>query len=82
MLPVEAVVRGYVVGGGWKEYQKKGSISGVALPKDLPNCAKLKSPIFTPSTKAEIGIHDENITHEEASKIIGKDVFEVNKTFF
>ncbi|NJA89356.1 phosphoribosylaminoimidazolesuccinocarboxamide synthase [Rhodocyclus tenuis] len=66
-LPIEAVVRGYLIGSGWKDYQSTGAVCGVALPKGLPLAAKLPSPIFTPATKAEIGEHDENISFE-ASK--------------
>ncbi len=70
-LPVEAVVRGYVEGSGWKEYQAKGSISGVHLPAGLKQAAKLPQPIFTPSTKAEQGIHDENITYADMESKVG-----------
>ena len=70
-LPVEAVVRGYLAGSGWKEYQQRQSVCGVALPPGLRNAAKLPEPIFTPATKAEMGDHDENIDFEEMSRIIG-----------
>jgi len=70
-LPVEAVVRGYLAGSGWKEYQQSQSVCGVALPPGLRNAAKLPEPIFTPATKAEMGDHDENIDFEEMSRIIG-----------
>ncbi len=73
-LPVECVVRGYVAGSGWKSYQENGEICGHKLPKGLVNSSKLEEPLFTPSTKAEIGEHDENISIEEASKIIGSDL--------
>jgi phosphoribosylaminoimidazole-succinocarboxamide synthase len=70
-LPVEAVVRGYLAGSGWKEYEQRQSVCGVALPPGLRNAAKLPEPIFTPATKAEMGDHDENIDFEEMSRIIG-----------
>ncbi len=60
-LPVEAVVRGYLAGSGWKEYQDNGEVCGVKLPAGLKNASKLPEPIFTPATKAEVGEHDENI---------------------
>ncbi|MFX8137500.1 phosphoribosylaminoimidazolesuccinocarboxamide synthase, partial [Acinetobacter baumannii] len=60
-LPIEAVVRGYLAGSGWAEYQKTQSVCGVALPPGLRNADKLPAPIFTPATKAEMGDHDENI---------------------
>ena len=65
-LPIEAVVRGYVIGSGWKDYQATGTICGIALPPGLPQAAKLPQPIFTPATKAETGDHDENIPFERA----------------
>ncbi len=70
-LPVEAVVRGYIEGGGWKEYQEKQSICGIALPKGLQRAQQLPEPIFTPSTKAETGTHDVNISFAETEKLIG-----------
>jgi len=73
-LPVECVVRGYLSGSGWKEYQKTGEICGISLPKGLVESSKLEKPIFTPSTKAEQGLHDENISFEKMEKIIGKDL--------
>ncbi|MCX5886640.1 MAG: phosphoribosylaminoimidazolesuccinocarboxamide synthase [Proteobacteria bacterium] len=73
-LPVECVVRGYLSGSGWKEYQEGGSVSGVVLPPHLLESSKLPEPLFTPSTKAEIGTHDENINFEKVGKIIGKDL--------
>ena len=60
-LPIEAVVRGYLAGSGWKEYQASGAVCGVMLPPGLVNASKLPAPIFTPATKAEMGEHDENI---------------------
>ena len=73
-LPVEAVVRGYLAGSGWKEYQLHQSVCGVQLPGGLSNAARLPSPIFTPATKAEMGEHDENISFERMSEIIGADL--------
>ncbi|PTT86534.1 phosphoribosylaminoimidazolesuccinocarboxamide synthase, partial [Pelomonas sp. HMWF004] len=70
-LPVEAVVRGYLAGSGWAEYQKSGSVCGVALPPGLRNADKLPAPIFTPATKAEMGDHDENISFDRMAQIIG-----------
>jgi phosphoribosylaminoimidazole-succinocarboxamide synthase len=74
-IMLECVVRGYVAGSGWKEYKKNGTICGVEIPAGLKEFEKLPEPIFTPSTKAEIG-HDENINFDEACKIIGKEVAE------
>ena len=75
-LRVECIVRGYLSGSGWKEYQTRGSISGLDLPKGMKESAKLPEPIFTPSTKAEIGIHDENIDFASAVKVLGKELAE------
>jgi phosphoribosylaminoimidazole-succinocarboxamide synthase len=72
-LPIEAVVRGYIIGSGWKDYQKSGRICGIELPKGLQQAQKLPQPIFTPATKAESG-HDENISFAEAEKRIGKEL--------
>jgi len=74
-LPVECVVRGYLAGSGWKEYQKNGTICGIRLPSGLQESSELPEPIFTPSTKAETG-HDENISIEEAAEIIGRKKME------
>lgn len=74
-LTIECVVRGYVVGSGWKDYQKTGAICGITLPENLVNCSELKEPIFTPATKAEEG-HDENISFEVAAEMVGQDVAE------
>ena len=71
-LPVEAVVRGYLEGGGWKEYQETGGVCGIALPPGLKRAAKLPQPLFTPATKAEAGLHDENITFERMAGIVGE----------
>ena len=70
-LPIEAVVRGYLAGSGWKEYQQGGGICGVALPPGLQLASRLPQPIFTPATKAEAGAHDENISFEQAAALIG-----------
>src|SRR5437868_4737643 len=72
-LPIEAVVRGYIIGSGWKDYQKTGRVCGIELPKGLQQAQKLAEPIFTPATKAESG-HDENISFAEVEKLIGKDM--------
>jgi phosphoribosylaminoimidazole-succinocarboxamide synthase len=74
-LPIEAVVRGYLIGSGWKEYQKTGAVCGIELPKGLQQAQKLPQPIFTPATKAESG-HDENISFEAVVKLIGKPLAE------
>jgi phosphoribosylaminoimidazole-succinocarboxamide synthase len=75
-LPVEAIVRGYLSGSGWKEYQATGWICGEELPPDLKESDKLPTPIFTPSTKAEMGAHDENITFPEAIELLGRETAE------
>jgi phosphoribosylaminoimidazole-succinocarboxamide synthase len=75
-LPVECIVRGYVSGSGWKEYQQSGSICGIPLPENLLESARLPEPIFTPSTKAELGEHDENITFDETIKLCGREIAE------
>jgi phosphoribosylaminoimidazole-succinocarboxamide synthase len=73
-LPVEAIVRGYLVGSGWKEYQKSGTVCGIPLPAGLKEADRLPQPIFTPSTKADIGSHDENISFDKAAELLGKDL--------
>jgi phosphoribosylaminoimidazole-succinocarboxamide synthase len=75
-FPVECVVRGYLSGSGWEEYQISQSVCGVSLPSSLVESGKLAEPIFTPATKEEIGKHDENITFEKAQNIIGKEIAE------
>jgi len=70
-LPVECVVRGYLSGSGWKEYQASGSVCGIVLPQGLLESARLEEPIFTPSTKAEGGAHDENIPFKRAVELLG-----------
>src|SRR5512139_541996 len=71
-LPIEAIVRGYLVGSGWKDYQKTGAVCGIQLPAGLQEAQKLPQPLFTPSTKAAVGEHDENISFEEAKKLLGE----------
>ena len=73
-LPVEAVVRGYLAGSGWKEYQDHGAVCGVPLPAGLKNASKLPAPIYTPAAKAAVGDHDENITFEKTVEMIGLDL--------
>jgi phosphoribosylaminoimidazole-succinocarboxamide synthase len=70
-LPIEAVVRGYLIGSGWKDYQSSGALCGIALPQDLPLAGQLPQPIFTPATKAERGAHDENISFDTMAQRIG-----------
>lgn len=72
-LPIEAVVRGYLAGSGWKEYQQAGTICGVPLPPGLRNASRLPEPIYTPAYKAEMGQHDENITYEKTVELIGAE---------
>lgn len=72
MFPVECIVRGYLTGSGLKDYQATGSVCGITLPEGLVNSSKLPEPIFTPSTKAEIGGHDENISFERACELMGE----------
>jgi phosphoribosylaminoimidazole-succinocarboxamide synthase len=73
-IPVEAVVRGYLAGSGWKDYQATGAVCGVELPPGLQNAQKLPEPIFTPAAKAEMGHHDENITYDEMERRIGTEL--------
>jgi len=73
-LPIECVVRGYLSGSGWEEYGKTGEVCGIQLPKGLAESSKLEEPIFTPATKEEIGLHDENITFERVETIVGKEL--------
>ncbi len=73
-VAVEAIVRGYIVGSGWKEYQKSGTVCGIQLPAGLREAAKLPEPIFTPSTKAAVGDHDENISFAQCEAIIGAEL--------
>ena len=73
-LPIEAVVRGYLIGSGWKDYQANGSVCGIELEDNLQMAAQLPEPIYTPATKAEFGEHDENITYETTVDILGEDL--------
>lgn len=75
-LPFEAIVRGYVIGSGWKEYQNTGSICGLTLPPSLKQAQQLESPIFTPSTKAAVGDHDENVSFDKIINLVGKEIAE------
>ncbi|SFB70543.1 phosphoribosylaminoimidazolesuccinocarboxamide synthase [Butyrivibrio sp. YAB3001] len=72
MIPVECIVRGYITGSGWKSYQENGTVCGIKLPEGLKECDKLPEPIYTPSTKAEIGDHDENIDFERSIEVLEK----------
>ncbi|MFH1117226.1 MAG: phosphoribosylaminoimidazolesuccinocarboxamide synthase [Pseudomonadota bacterium] len=72
-FPVECVVRGYIIGSGWKDYQRSGQICGIGLPKGLQQAEKLPEPIFTPSSKADIGDHDENISFGRVKDLVGED---------
>lgn len=76
LIPLEAIVRGYITGSAWKEYKKSGTVHGCPAPENLQESQEFPSPIFTPSTKAEQGEHDENISQEQAEKIVGKEVCE------
>ena len=72
MLPIECIVRGYITGSGWASYQKDGTVCGIRLPEGLKECDQLPEPIYTPSTKAEIGDHDENISFEQSITVLEK----------
>ncbi|MCB1038829.1 MAG: phosphoribosylaminoimidazolesuccinocarboxamide synthase, partial [Acidimicrobiales bacterium] len=76
MLPVECIVRGYITGSAWKEYKAEGTMHGTTLPADLLESSQLPEPVFTPSTKAEVGDHDINISFEEAANLIGTELAE------
>jgi phosphoribosylaminoimidazole-succinocarboxamide synthase len=73
-LPVEAIVRGYIIGSGWKDYQATGTICGIELPNNLQLADKLPEAIYTPSTKAAVGAHDENISYSQSVKLLGEDI--------
>ena len=75
-LPIECIVRGYITGSGWKDYKATGTVCGHALPASLRESDKLEKPLFTPSTKAELGQHDENITLDQAKSMIGQTLFD------
>lgn len=79
LIPIECIVRGYISGSGWKDYVKTGSICEIELPKNMLESEKLPEPIFTPSTKAEIGDHDENISADKAIEIVGEEKFNAIK---
>ncbi len=79
LIPIECIVRGYISGSGWNEYKKSGTICGIELRDGLVESEKLDEPIFTPSTKAEIGLHDENITEEKAIEIVGEETYKIIK---
>ncbi|MDX2426812.1 MAG: phosphoribosylaminoimidazolesuccinocarboxamide synthase [Cycloclasticus sp.] len=73
-LPIEAIVRGYLIGSGWKDYQKTGAVCGIQLPKDLQQASQLPEAIFTPSTKAAVGEHDENISYKQMVPLLGEEL--------
>jgi len=75
-LPVEAIVRGYLIGSGWKDYLTNGAVCGIELPTGLKQAQKLPEPIYTPSSKAEVGVHDENISFEDTVALMGRDIAE------
>ncbi len=75
-LPVEAIVRGYLIGSGWKDYQNTGTVCGIALPAGLQQAQQLPEPIYTPSSKAEAGVHDENISFADTVKLMGLEIAE------
>jgi phosphoribosylaminoimidazole-succinocarboxamide synthase len=72
-LPVEAIIRGYLIGSGWKDYQKTGEVCGIKLPAGLQQAEQLPESLFTPSTKAELGAHDENISYDETVRLLGEE---------
>lgn len=72
MIPIECIVRGYITGSGWNSYEKNGTVCGIRLPQGLKECEKLPEPIYTPSTKAELGEHDENISFEQSIPVLEK----------
>lgn len=79
VLPVECIVRGYITGSGWKSYLKEGHVCGQVLPTGLKQCQQLPEPLFTPTTKAELGAHDENISYEQCVETVGKEAAEYIK---
>jgi phosphoribosylaminoimidazole-succinocarboxamide synthase len=81
VVPIECIVRGYITGSGWNDYKKSGEISGIKLQQGLKESEKFPEPIFTPSTKAEVGIHDENISLKEAENIADKDTLQKVKKY-
>jgi phosphoribosylaminoimidazole-succinocarboxamide synthase len=80
LIPLECIVRGYISGSGWKEYQNNGTVCGIELPENLRESEKLPEPIFTPSTKADIGDHDENISEDKAIEIVGEETYSILKS--
>ncbi|MCL2503419.1 MAG: phosphoribosylaminoimidazolesuccinocarboxamide synthase [Coriobacteriia bacterium] len=74
VYPVECIIRGYLAGSGWKEYSSKGSVCDIPLPEGLKESGRLEAPVFTPSTKAEVGEHDENISYEAMAEIVGAEI--------
>lgn len=80
VIPIECIVRGYITGSGWNDYKRTGEISGIKLPTGLQESEKFPEPLFTPSTKAEIGDHDENISAEQAVQIVGEENFNAVKS--
>ena len=80
-LPIEAVVRGYLIGSGWKDYQQTGAVCGIKLPAGLQLAAKLPEPIFTPAAKAEVGTHDENISFERVVELYGEEIAEKIRSY-
>ena len=79
LIPLECIVRGFISGSGWKDYQKSGSICGIKLPSGMVESEKMSEPIFTPSTKADIGDHDENISENKAIDLVGQEVYDTLK---
>lgn len=73
-LPLEAIVRGYIIGSGWKDYQRTGAVCGIALPEGLQQAQQLPQPIFTPSTKADVGEHDENVDFDHIANLVGHEL--------
>lgn len=73
-LPIEAIVRGYIIGSGWKDYQASGKVCGIELPAGLEQAQQLAEPIYTPSTKAEMGAHDENISYDATVELVGEEI--------
>ncbi|HIJ32833.1 MAG TPA: phosphoribosylaminoimidazolesuccinocarboxamide synthase, partial [Gammaproteobacteria bacterium] len=75
-LPVEAIVRGYIIGSGWKDYQRSGAVCGITLPEGLQQAEQLPEPLYTPSTKADVGDHDENVDFDHTIKLLGQALAE------
>lgn len=73
VVPLESIVRGYITGSGWAEYKKSGTVNGIPMPKGLIEGQKLEEPLWTPSTKADVGEHDENISPKQAAKLVGEE---------